>query len=64
MKAFAYSSGFFPLNDIDAAVNLTGSRMPMWQDSQRSTMLALPIKIAIRLLFHIKYVWITPWFNV
>ncbi len=40
MKAFAYSSGFFPRNDIDAAVNLIGSRMPMWQDSQRSTILA------------------------
>jgi len=28
------------------------------------TMLALPIKMMLRLLFHIKYVWITPWFNV
>ncbi|HEX8815186.1 MAG TPA: hypothetical protein VF753_06785 [Terriglobales bacterium] len=28
------------------------------------TMLALPIKMLLRLLFHIKYVWITPWFNV
>src|SRR5437899_3217266 len=28
------------------------------------TMVALPIKMMIRLLFHIKYVWITPWFNV
>jgi hypothetical protein len=28
------------------------------------TMIALPIKMGIRLLFHIKYVWITPWFNV
>jgi len=28
------------------------------------TMLALPIKMLIRHLFHIKYVWITPWFNV
>jgi hypothetical protein len=28
------------------------------------TMVALPIKMLIRLLFHIKYVWITPWFNV
>jgi hypothetical protein len=28
------------------------------------TMVALPIKIVIRHLFHIKYVWITPWFNV
>jgi hypothetical protein len=28
------------------------------------TMLGLPIKMFIRLVFHIKYVWITPWFNV
>jgi hypothetical protein len=28
------------------------------------TMIALPLKMAIRLLWHIKYVWITPWFNV
>ena len=28
------------------------------------TMVALPLKMAIRLLWHIKYVWITPWFNV
>jgi hypothetical protein len=27
-------------------------------------MLALPVKIMIRLLFRIKYIWITPWFNV
>jgi len=28
------------------------------------TMLALPVKIALRLLFRIKYVLVTPWFNV
>ncbi len=28
------------------------------------TMLALPTKILLRLLFRIKYVWITPWFNI
>ncbi len=28
------------------------------------TMIALPIKMFLRLAFHIKYVWITPWFNV
>jgi len=28
------------------------------------TMIALPIKMLLRLAFHIKYVWITPWFNV
>jgi hypothetical protein len=27
-------------------------------------MVALPIKMLVRLLFHIKYVWITPWFNI
>ncbi len=27
-------------------------------------MIALPVKIAARLLFRIKYVWVTPWFNV
>jgi hypothetical protein len=28
------------------------------------TMIALPIKMLLRLALHIKYVWITPWFNV
>jgi hypothetical protein len=28
------------------------------------TMLSLPAKILLRLLFRIKYVWITPWFNI
>jgi len=27
-------------------------------------MLALPVKILLRLMFTIKYVWVTPWFNV
>jgi hypothetical protein len=28
------------------------------------TMFGLPIKILLRHSLHIKYVWITPWFNV
>ncbi len=28
------------------------------------TMVALPLKMLLRLLWHIKYVWITPWFNI
>ncbi|MEX2264935.1 MAG: cytochrome C [Bryobacteraceae bacterium] len=28
------------------------------------TMIALPVKIILKLLFRIKYVWITPWFNI
>ncbi|HJN02219.1 MAG: cytochrome C [Nitrospinota bacterium] len=28
------------------------------------TMMALVIKVFLRLLFNIKYVWVTPWFNI
>ena len=28
------------------------------------TMLGLPVKMILRLLFRVKYVWVTPWFNV
>ena len=27
-------------------------------------MIGLPIKIFLRLLFQIKYIWVTPWFNI
>ncbi len=27
-------------------------------------MIALPVKMVLRLVFNIKYVWVTPWFNV
>jgi hypothetical protein len=29
-----------------------------------SVLLALPVKIILRLAANIKYVWVTPWFNV
>ena len=29
-----------------------------------SLMLSLPIKILLRLVFRVKYVWETPWFSV
>jgi hypothetical protein len=28
------------------------------------SMLALPIKMFLRLVFHLKYIWATPWFNI
>ncbi|NTU96722.1 MAG: cytochrome C [Chlorobiaceae bacterium] len=28
------------------------------------TMMAIPVKMVLWLVFHIKYIWITPWFNV
>jgi hypothetical protein len=28
------------------------------------TMMGLPIKMFLRLVFNIKYIWVTPWFNV
>jgi hypothetical protein len=27
-------------------------------------LLALPVKLALRLALTIKYVWVTPWFNI
>ncbi len=27
-------------------------------------MLSLPIKILLRLVFTIKYIWVTPWFSI
>ena len=27
-------------------------------------MLSLPVKILLRLLLRIKYVWVTPWFSI
>jgi len=27
-------------------------------------MLSLPVKILLRQLYRIKYVWVTPWFNI
>jgi hypothetical protein len=29
-----------------------------------SVLLALPVKLILRLAFTIKYVWVTPWFNI
>lgn len=28
------------------------------------SMMGLPIKVFLRLVFHLKYVWVTPWFNI
>jgi hypothetical protein len=27
-------------------------------------MLALPVKILLRLVFRVKYIWVTPWFSI
>jgi hypothetical protein len=29
-----------------------------------SVLMAMPVKLILRLAFTIKYVWVTPWFNV
>ncbi|GAX62434.1 bc1 protein [Candidatus Scalindua japonica] len=28
------------------------------------SMMGLPIKIFLKLVFHLKYIWVTPWFNI
>jgi hypothetical protein len=46
----------------------TYARMNIWQYTTMMffllTMFALPIKVSLRLLFRIKYVMVTPWFNI
>jgi hypothetical protein len=27
-------------------------------------MLSLPVKILLRLVFRVKYIWVTPWFSI
>ena len=29
-----------------------------------TVLLAMPVKLILRLVFTIKYVWVTPWFNI
>src|SRR5437763_179695 len=36
----------------------------MFQFFAISVLIALPVKIILRLGFNIKYIWVTPWFNV
>jgi hypothetical protein len=36
----------------------------MFQFFAISVLLAMPVKLFLRLVFTIKYVWVTPWFNV
>jgi len=28
------------------------------------SMMGLPIKVILKLVFHLKYIWVTPWFNI
>jgi hypothetical protein len=28
------------------------------------SMMALPVKMVLLLMFRVKYVWVTPWFNI
>lgn len=28
------------------------------------SMISLPIKMVLKLVFHLKYIWVTPWFNI
>ncbi len=28
------------------------------------SMMGLPIKVFLKLIFHLKYIWVTPWFNI
>ena len=68
----AYSTaagwGFYKLMNLTAFAKRIYARMSLLQIVVMQTfliiMLALPAKILLRQLFRIKYVWITPWFNI
>jgi len=62
------SGGFLVYSLFRRKMGKDFQRMSLLQFSMMQflllTMVALPIKMGLRLLWHIKYVWITPWFNV
>ena len=40
----------------------SGSSHP--QGSEFTPVMSLPVKIVARLLFRVKYIWVTPWFSI
>jgi hypothetical protein len=70
VTVFAILAGYFihwvsMLTDFSRKIY---KRMTLLQiitiDAMLIPMIALPLKILLRLLFRIKYVWVTPWFSV
>jgi Cytochrome b(C-terminal)/b6/petD len=57
---------FFPKNEFEQRILARTSLLQYltFQFFAVSVLLALPVKLFLRLVFTIKYVWVTPWFNI
>jgi hypothetical protein len=56
----------FPKNEFEQKIMARTSLLQYltFQFFAVSVLLALPVKLVLRLAFTIKYVWVTPWFNI
>lgn len=56
----------FPKNEFEQKILARTSLLQYltFQFFAVSVLLALPVKLFLRLVFTIKYVWVTPWFNI
>jgi hypothetical protein len=59
-------SALFPKNEFEQKILQRTSLLQYltFQFFAVSVLLALPVKLILRLGFTIKYVWVTPWFNI
>jgi hypothetical protein len=59
-------SALFPKNEFEQKLLQRTSLLQYltFQFFAVSVLLALPVKLILRLAFTIKYVWVTPWFNI
>jgi hypothetical protein len=57
---------WFPKNEFEQKIFARTSLLQYltFQFFAVSVLLALPVKLILRLALTIKYVWVTPWFNI
>jgi hypothetical protein len=61
-----FSQNLFPKNQFEQKLFARTSLLQYltFQFFAVSVLLALPVKLILRLALTIKYVWVTPWFNI
>jgi hypothetical protein len=66
LKLAELHSALFPKNEFEQKILSRTSLLQYltFQFFAVSVLLALPVKLFLRLAFTIKYVWVTPWFNI
>jgi hypothetical protein len=61
-----FGQNLFPKNEFEQKILARTSLLQYltFQFFAVSVLLALPVKLILRLALTIKYVWVTPWFNI